>query len=128
MKSYREIQQDFIDKYRITIVENSKCRQRTHAHVKKRMICKWEPASSIQSTFTLLHEIGHCETFKGWMRRCESEYYATQWALDRCRELGLDVPDKEIDSYQRYIYRELDRGLRRYGSGYPSKEEMKLVK
>jgi hypothetical protein len=62
------------------------------------------------------------------MRRCESEYYATQWALDRCNELGIDVPDNEIKTYQDYIFRELDRGLRRNGKDYPTKEEMTLKK
>ena len=60
------------------------------------------------------------------MRRCEQEYYATQWALDICKEYGIKVPQNIIDRYQRYIYRELDRGLRRGGSYYPTREEMSL--
>ena len=128
MKTFKEIQDEYVTKYRITLNEHSTCRSRTHAHPKKRMICKWHPSSSIQSTFTLLHEIGHCEANNSKMRRCEEEYYATQWALDQFRELGIDVPDSIIKRYQDYIYRELERGLRRYGSGYPTKEQMKLVK
>ena len=61
------------------------------------------------------------------MRRCEDEYYATQWALDRCNELGIEVPSKIVKKYQDYVYRELDKGLRRGGSGYPTKEEMTLT-
>ena len=99
-----------------------------HVHVKKRMICKWKQKSSALATFELLHEIGHCENNNHKMRRCEQEFYATQWALDKCREYGVDVPQKNVDDYQRYVYMELDRGLRRGGLGYPTREEMKLVK
>jgi len=65
-----------------------------------------------------MHEVGHIETTKSWMRRAESEYYATMWALDRCREYGLTVPEKTLKTYQDYIDRELKRGMRRGGSGY----------
>lgn len=128
MKNLRVIQDDIIRKYNITIDANSKCWSRTHAHPKQRRICKWKQASSIASTFTLLHEIGHCENNNAKMRRCEQEYYATQWALDRCNELGIDVPQAIIDKYQLYIYRELDRGIRRGGSNYPTRQEMTLQK
>ena len=58
------------------------------------------------------------------MRRCESEYYATQWALETAKKYKLNIPDKIVDSYQRYINMELDRGKRRGGKNYPS--ELKL--
>ncbi|MBR5227544.1 MAG: hypothetical protein IKV94_02795 [Clostridia bacterium] len=125
-KTNRQIQDDLIKQYKITIEPNSKCYGRTHVHIKKRTICKWKQTNSIVSTFTLLHEIGHCENNNSKMRRCEEEYNATQWALDKCVELNIDVPLKIIQKYQRYIYNELARGLRRNGSGYPSKEEMQL--
>lgn len=127
-KNLKEIQQDIIKEYRVTIDENSKCWSRTHVHVKQRRICKWHQKSSVASIFTLLHEIGHCENNNHFMRRCEQEFYATQWALDKCRELQIDVPDSIIQKYQKYVYMELERGLRRHGSGYPSREEMKLIK
>lgn len=126
MKTFREIQDEVIKDNRITIVKDSKCWSRTHAHQKQRKVCKWEQASSIQSTFTLFHEIGHIVNNKGWMRRCEQEYYATVWAIEECKRYGIDIPQKIIDRYQRYIYNELDRGLRRGGLGYPSRDEMKL--
>lgn len=126
--SLKELQDYIIKKYRMTIEENSSCRMRTHVHPKQRRICKWKQCNSIKSTFTLLHEIGHCENNNSKMRRCEQEYYATEWALRQCKEFGIDVPDNIVERYQRYIYRELERGLRRGGLGYPSKEEMRLVK
>jgi hypothetical protein len=100
---------------------------RTHAHVKKRRVCKWNQCNSVKSTFTLLHEVGHIETTTATMRRCESEYYATKWALEQCDLYGIKVPQSIVESYQRYVYRELDRGLRRGGKNYPTRDEMKLA-
>lgn len=126
MKGYREIQEEVIQRYRIKIDENSTCWSRTHAHPKERRICKWKGKNSFKSTFTLLHEVGHVETKTGDMRRCESEYAATVWALDRCKEYGLEIPESVLSLYQDYIWRELDRGVRRHGRNLPSKEELTL--
>lgn len=118
-KSYTEIQNEIIQKYKIVIVENSTCRRRTHAHTDgTRRICKWKQANSLSSTFTLLHEVGHIMTYTSKMRRCESEYYATIWALERCKEYGIVVSDNIIKAYQRYIDMEKQRGLNRHGGGY----------
>ena len=120
-RKYIEIQNEVIAKYRIDICDGSKCANdwsRVHAHPKQRRVCKWKQHNSIASTFTLFHEIGHVMTTKGTMRRCESEYYATVWALEECRKYGLDVPDSIVQTYQDYIDREMDRGKRRGGTGY----------
>lgn len=120
--SYIDIQNEVIRKYKVDICDGTKCKDgdwsRTHAHIRPRRVCKWKQKNSIQSTFDLFHEIGHCMTTKGWMRRAESEYYATVWAIERCKEYGLDIPDKTIDLYQDYIDMEIARGIRRGGSGY----------
>lgn len=83
---YLDIQSDIINQYNIDICDGEKCQndwRRTHAHVKERRVCKWKCANSIQSTFALFHEIGHIETTKSKMRRAESEYYATVWAIEK---------------------------------------------
>ena len=116
--NYIEIQNEVVAKYRIKLNPNSDCWCRTHAHPKKRMVCKWHQRNSIKSTFTLLHEVGHVMTKKGTMRRTESEFYATKWALERCADYGLQIPQSLFDLYQDYIDRELDRGLRRGGQNY----------
>lgn len=125
---YIEIQRDIIKKYNIDICHGGKCEDgdwsRTHAHVKKRRVCKWKQSNSIQSTFTLFHEIGHIMTTKSKMRRAEAEYYATMWAIEEFKKYGLVVPLKTIELYQRYIDREKERGQRRGGTGYG---ELKLV-
>lgn len=65
-----------------------------------------------------MHEIGHIMTHKHGMRRCESEYFATIWALKKAKEYKLKIPYKEIANYQRYIDMEKQRGINRNGTGY----------
>ena len=125
-KKFTEIQNELISQYRVKLDPHSTCWMRTHAHVKERRICKWCQRNSISSTFTLMHEIGHLETTKSRMRRCESEYYATQWAIDKAREYGLEIPDKIIAEFQEYIDMELRRGLRRHGTGYTTNLTLKV--
>lgn len=129
---YIDIQNEVIEKHRINICDGTKCEndwRRTHAHPQKRMVCKWRQANGIGSTLELFHEIGHIEANNARMRRCEQEYFATVWAIEKLREYGIlsKVPDKTKEGYQDYIYSELDRGSRRGGSGYPSKAELTLV-
>ena len=116
--NYREIQQDVIKKYRVTINENSQCWDRMHVHTRSRMICKWHPKNSIQATFDLLHEIGHLENNKSGMRRAEEEYYATVWALEQCEKYRITVPQKTWKRYQDYVDMEKARGIRRGGKAY----------
>lgn len=127
MPKFTDIQNRLITEHNIIIDTNSHCWSRTHAHVKERRICKWNRANSIRSTFTLAHEIGHVMTHKSTMRRCESEYYATRWAIDKLESMGVDIPLDILQRYQNYIDRELDRGLRRGGKHYPSFDEMKIA-
>ena len=130
--NYTEIQNEVIKKYRVDLCDGTKCKDgdwsRTHAHPRQRRVCKWKQANSIVSTLTLLHEIGHIETTTSKMRRCESEYHATVWAINILKEYGIAdrVSDKQKTLYQEYIFRELDRGLRRGGKGLPTKEELTL--
>ena len=125
---YLELQRELVEQYDIELCDGSLCTNdwhRTHAHPDRRRICKWEGKNSAQSTFTLMHEIGHVETFKRSMRRCESEYYATVWALECAREHGFTVPQPLIDRYQRYIFLEYGRGIRR-GGKLPDREKFLL--
>lgn len=118
---YIDIQNEVIKKYRIDICDGTKCKNdwaRTHAHVKQRRVCKWKQANSLESTFTLFHEIGHIETTKAWMRRAEEEFYATEWAITELYLRGINTPEKIIRDYQEYIDDEKSRGLRRGGKDY----------
>ena len=116
---YIQAQDLTIKKYRVKIDTNSECWGRMHAHVNERRICKWKQKNSVQCTFELFHEIGHIETTKRSMRRAESEYFATCWAIDRFKEFGYQVPEKTMHTYQWYVLYEVARGKRRGGSNYP---------
>lgn len=126
-KTYLEIQNEVVKKYRITLDEYSSCWSRMHAHIRERRVCKWHPKKSAVATFELLHEIGHIENNASWMRRAEQEYYATVWAIERCSEYGVIIPMKTTEDYQRYINREKDRGIRRGGKEYGDLDLYKLL-
>lgn len=127
--NYLKIQNETIAKYQIDICNGDKCGsrdwRRTHAHIKERRVCKWRQSNSVQSTFTLFHEIGHIMTTKSNMRRAESEYHATLWAIAESEKYGIEIPQKLIASYQKYIDMEKARGERRGGQGYG---ELQLIK
>lgn len=129
MGKFLEIQQDAIKRYNITLCYGELCSNdwsRTHAHIKSRRVCKWYSKNSIQSTITLLHEIGHIMTTKTSYRRCESEYFATVWAFKEARErYNLEIPESIIKEYNDYIKMEYDRGIRR-GGNLPKLETMIL--
>lgn len=130
MAKYIDIQNEIIEKYCVDICDGTKCKNdwsRTHAHIKIRRVCKWKQSNSFESTFTLLHEVGHIETTASKMRRCEEEFYATVWAINKCKEYGLNIPDKILKVYQDYINMEHDRGIRR-GGNLPKLETLQLKK
>lgn len=119
--TFKEIQNDVIRKHNIDICDGTKCTDdwhRTHAHWKLRRVCKWKQANSVQSTFTLLHEVGHIVNHVSGDRRAESEYHATMWALQEAEKYGIEVPEKIVEEYQEYIDMEIRRGTRRGGTGY----------
>lgn len=129
---YIDIEKEIIEKYNITLCDGSLCSDgdwsRMHAHVKSRRVCKYKFKNSIQSCFDLMHEIGHIETTKSTMRRCESEFFATVWAINLAQDTyNLEIPKSIIDVYQRYINMEWDRGNRRHGS-LPKKETLNIFK
>lgn len=126
---YCDIQQEVIKAFNIDICDGSKCKSdwsRMHAHVRGRRVCKWVPKNSSQATFDLLHEIGHIEANTANMRRCEQEFHATRWAIEQSLKYGICVSDKTKELYQEYIYRTLDRGIRRGGRNLPSREDLAL--
>lgn len=112
---YLSIQKDVIEKYRVVIVSDSSCRARMHVHCRdnSRRICKWSPKPSYAATFNLLHEVGHLETWKASMKRCESESAATEWAIAKAREYGLPIKRRTAAAFKQYIKMTYERGLRR---------------
>ena len=111
---YIQIQNNAIHQFKAVIVENSKCWRRMHAHTDgSRKICKWVQKNSYASTWALLHEIGHLETYKTSMCRAESEIAATEWQINYLREIHIPVKRKLLDKYKEYITRTHERGLKR---------------
>lgn len=129
---YIDIQNEVIKNYRIDICDGTKCEDgdwdRMHAHPKKRRVCKWKQMNSAACTFDLLHEIGHIENNNGKMRRCEEEYHATVWAIEVMKQYGIvdKISDQTKRLFQRYIYQERERGVRRGGANYPTEEQLTL--
>lgn len=125
---YIKIQNEVITKYNIDLCDGTKCHNdwsRTHAHTELRRVCKWRQENNFKSTFTLFHEIGHIENNPVRMKRYEEEYYATTWAIDKCVEYGIKIPQRTLYQYQAYVEMTKDRGVRRGGSGY---KELNLYK
>ena len=129
MGKYIEICEDAVRRYHIDLCDGTKCSNdwsRMHAHVKLRRVCKFKYRNSINAVFDLLHEIGHIETTLSSMRRCESEFFATVWAIKTAKEVyHLEFPESIIKRYQEYITREWDRGKRR-GGNLPPLDKFKL--
>jgi hypothetical protein len=90
---------------------------RAHAHVKERKICLAAVPRGFTSFFTALHEIGHVVHPQGGYSssypRALAEHNATEWAKERCRELGVPLKRKVMQAYKSYITNKIERGIRR---------------
>lgn len=53
--------------------------------------------------FTILHEIGHCETFEPHQIKPTREFLATQWAIKELNLLKLELSDEHKKAWQDYI-------------------------
>lgn len=62
----------------------------------------------VRIIFDLLHEIGHLETNTKGMKRFEEEYYATEWAIAESKKIGINLSDKDKNSFQNYIWKWMD--------------------
>ncbi len=54
--------------------------------------------------FSLLHEIGHCETYRKRQKDITMEFKATQWAIWKSKEYGIKISKEEKNEWQDYIY------------------------
>ena len=108
-----DLQETMIAKYGIKVTVMSPCWQRTHIHIKTRMLCKWKQKNSYDSTFILFHEIGHVMTTTPNMKRCEKESEATRWAVNQFRELGIPIRRKVVSKYKKYVRMSYERGVAR---------------
>ena len=61
------------------------------------------------------------------MKRCEQEYRATQWAIDEAKRIGFLVPKSYIYTYQDYIFRWRNTGIKLKAKSIPSEKELTLT-
>lgn len=76
--------------------------------------------------FDLLHEIGHIQTNNTSMKRCEEEFYATQWAIEHIEKYDIKIPKERLKEFQKYIWMWRDVGIRHRAKNIPSKQQLKL--
>ena len=79
-----------------------------------------------RSLFDLLHEIGHLKTNTKGMKRCEEEFYATQWAIKQMKEYCFDLSPDDKEIFQNYIWQWRETGIKLKGKNIPSKEQLTL--
>ena len=75
----------------------------------------------------MLHEVGHLKTNKKGMKRCEEEFYATQWAIKEMKKYKFELDQKDKQIFQNYIWQWRERGIKLKGKNMPSKEQLTLV-
>lgn len=75
---------------------------------------------------SLLHEIGHVKTNTRNMRVYEKEYYATQWAADEARRIGLPVKQIWKDAYRDYILQKRQMCINKKGRDVASVESLMI--
>lgn len=64
---------------------------------------RWENPNSF-FLFSVLHEIGHCETYNRNQTKPTREFLATQWAIEHCKQYGIKLNSHQQKEWQDYIY------------------------
>ena len=123
--NYEQMFGDVVHHHGIEVCFRCNCRtgsyelghSRAHAHCKERKICLSVVPRSFKSFFTAMHEIGHVVhpqgNYSSSYPRALAEHNATEWAKEKCRELGVPLKRKVLASYKSYIRNKIARGLRR---------------
>lgn len=82
---------------------------------------------NVREIFDLLHEIGHLKTNKKGMKRCEEEFYATQWAIKEMKKYNLELDSINKHIFQNYIWKWRETGIKLNGKNIPNKEQLTLI-
>lgn len=128
-KSVLQIQNNLMEKYRDTISFRITNEKGAYCYIPERIIylsCNNFLNPTPNSLFDLLHEIGHIMTNKSGMKRCEEEYYATQWAIEEIKKYGYEISNKRKDEFQQYIWKWRDTAIKLKAKITPSREELTL--
>ena len=77
--------------------------------------------------FDLLHEIGHIQTNNTSMKRCEEEFYATQWAINHADKYNIKISEQTLNDFQDYIWMWREVGIKHRAKHMPSKQQLTLI-
>ena len=130
MKTLSEIQYNIINQYKSTIDFRVCSNEVAYCYVPEKIVYIYNRNllyPSVESLFDLLHEIGHIMTNTSKMKRCEEEYYATQWAMKEIKSYDLNLPEKRKQEFQDYIYKWRETGIKLNGKNMPDKKQLTLV-
>lgn len=76
--------------------------------------------------FDLLHEIGHIKTNIVGMKRCEEEFFATQWAIDNMKKYNVTISKDLLSDFQNYIWMWRDVGIKHKAKTIPTRKQLTL--
>lgn len=127
-KSLSEIQNEIINKYK-DVIDLRVTTEEAHCYVPEKIV--YINGSNFlyptnESIFDFLHEIGHIMTNTKKMKRCEEEFYATQWAIKEIKKYGLEISTKRKSEFQNYVWAWRETGMKLKGKNMPSKENLIL--
>lgn len=124
-----EIQYDIMKQYK-NVIDFRVCNQEiAYCYIPERIVymCSNDFINpTAESLFDLLHEIGHILTNTYNMKRCEEEYYATQWAIKEMKKLEFQISHKRKKEFQNYIWKWRETGIKLKAKNMPSKEQLIL--
>ena len=80
-------------------------------------VVRWIEAPRPKSPISLaifLHEVGHHVIgFESYKRRCEEEYHAWNWAIEKMRELGIEPDHRVRQRFELSMAYAVNKALRR---------------
>lgn len=124
-----KIQNDLYEKYKEKYKIGFTTEKRAYCYIKSKEIFlslnDWLNPTP-RSIFDFLHEIGHLETNTNKMKRCEEEYYATQWAVVEFKNLKLSLCKKDKELFQNYIYMYRNIAIKRKAKNIPTLTHLTL--
>lgn len=129
-KILNEIMNDIINKYKNEIDFRFTNEPVSYCYVPEKIIYMYFKGflnPDVSFIFDILHEVGHIKTNTKGMKRCEEEYYATEWAIKEIKKIGLKLPNKRKQEFQDYIWKWREIGIKLKAKKIPSKEQLILI-
>lgn len=128
-KTICELQYEVINKYKEIIDFRVSSQTVAYCYVPERIVYIHTHDflyPTVNSFFDLLHEIGHILTNTSDMKRCQEEFYATEWAINEMKKYGYELSDERKNEFQQYIWKWRETGIKLKGKNMPNKNQLKL--